>query len=151
MIEAARLAGVHDMILRLPQGYDTLVGERGAGLSGGQKQRIGLARALYGNPALIVLDEPNSNLDETGEAALKQAIDNLREAGKTVVLITHRTSIIAATTKLLLLVEGQLKLYGPTAHVLAALQNAPAQRDAAQTAQPEQQEATVTDTAEVPA
>jgi ATP-binding cassette subfamily C exporter for protease/lipase len=81
---------------------------------------------------------------------LKQAIDNLRESGKTVVLITHRTSIIAATTKLLLLVEGQLKLYGPTAHVLAALQNAPAQRDAAQTAQPEQQEATVTDTAEVP-
>jgi ATP-binding cassette subfamily C exporter for protease/lipase len=151
VIEAARLAGVHDMILRLPQGYDTLVGERGAGLSGGQKQRIGLARALYGNPALIVLDEPNSNLDETGEAALKQAIDNLREAGKTVVLITHRTSIIAATTKLLLLVEGQLKLYGPTAHVLAALQNAPAQRDAAQTAQPERQEATVTHTAEVPA
>jgi ATP-binding cassette subfamily C exporter for protease/lipase len=151
VIEAAKLAGVHDMILRLPQGYDTLVGDRGAGLSGGQKQRIGLARALYGNPALIVLDEPNSNLDETGEAALKQAIDSLREAGKTVVLITHRTSVIAATTKLLLLVEGQLKLYGPTAHVLAALQNAPAQRAAAQTPQPAQQQATAPDTEEVSA
>ncbi|HKR47626.1 MAG TPA: type I secretion system permease/ATPase [Paraburkholderia sp.] len=122
IVEAARHAGVHEMILRLPKGYDTLVGDRGAGLSGGQKQRIGLARALYGNPSLIVLDEPNSNLDEVGEAALRQAIDNLRAAGRTVVLITHRTSIIAATTKLLLLVEGQLRLFGPTPHVLAAIQ-----------------------------
>ncbi|MGF6837640.1 ATP-binding cassette subfamily C exporter for protease/lipase [Paraburkholderia youngii] len=134
VIEAAKLAGVHEMILRLPQGYDTLVGDRGAGLSGGQKQRIGLARALYGNPSFIVLDEPNSNLDETGEAALKLAIERLHAAGKTVVLITHRTSIIAATTKLLLLVEGQLRMYGPTAHVLAALQNAPANTAAAQSA-----------------
>ncbi len=132
VIEAARLAGVHDMILRLPQGYDTLVGERGAGLSGGQKQRLGLARALYGNPALIVLDEPNSNLDEIGEAALKLAIDQLRAAGRTVVLITHRTSIIAATTKLMLLVEGQMRMYGETSQVLAALQKAPAQQAAAQ-------------------
>ena len=132
VIEAARLAGVHDMILRLPQGYDTLVGERGAGLSGGQKQRLGLARALYDNPALIVLDEPNSNLDEIGEAALKLAIDQLRAAGRTVVLITHRTSIIAATTKLMLLVEGQMRMYGETSQVLAALQKAPAQQAAAQ-------------------
>jgi len=110
------------MILRLPKGYDTLVGDRCAGLSGGQKQRIGIARAHYGSPSLIVLDEPNSNLDEVGEAALKQAIDSLRAAGRTVVLITHRTSVIAATTKLLLLVEGQLRLYGPTAQVLAAIQ-----------------------------
>ncbi|MFL9922585.1 type I secretion system permease/ATPase [Paraburkholderia fungorum] len=136
VIEAAKLAGVHDMILRLPQGYDTLVGERGAGLSGGQKQRIGLARALYGNPAFIVLDEPNSNLDETGEAALKHAIDRLHAAGTTVVLITHRTSIIAATTKLLLLVEGQLRLFGPTQHVLAALQKAPAQQPPADATPP---------------
>jgi ATP-binding cassette, subfamily C, bacterial exporter for protease/lipase len=121
IVEAARLAGVHEMILRLPKGYDTLVGDRGAGLSGGQKQRIGLARALYGDPSLIVLDEPNSNLDEVGEAALAQAINNLRAANRTVVLITHRTSVIAATTKLLLLVEGQLRAYGPTAHVLAAI------------------------------
>jgi ATP-binding cassette, subfamily C, bacterial exporter for protease/lipase len=131
VIEAATLAGVHEMILRLPQGYDTLVGERGAGLSGGQKQRIGLARALYGGPSLIVLDEPNSNLDETGEAALTYAINSLRAAGKTVVVITHRTSIISATTKLLLLVEGQMKLFGPTPQVLAALSGAPAQQQAA--------------------
>ncbi|MGF7136358.1 ATP-binding cassette subfamily C exporter for protease/lipase [Paraburkholderia sp. EB58] len=147
VIEAARLAGVHDMILRLPQGYDTLVGDRGAGLSGGQKQRIGLARALYGDPALIVLDEPNSNLDEIGEAALKLAIESLRTAGRTVVLITHRTSIIAATTKLMLLVEGHLRLFGPTPHVLAALQNAPA----ASPAQPAGHQASNAGTAEVPA
>ncbi|MFM0391424.1 type I secretion system permease/ATPase [Paraburkholderia phytofirmans] len=158
VIEAAKLAGVHEMILRLPQGYDTLVGDRGAGLSGGQKQRIGLARALYGDPSFIVLDEPNSNLDETGEAALKQAIERLQAVGKTVVLITHRTSIIAATTKLLLLVEGQLRMYGPTAHVLAALQNAPAHTAAAHTAaaqpaaagttQPEHHQPSAADTAE---
>jgi ATP-binding cassette subfamily C exporter for protease/lipase len=150
VIEAAKLAGVHDMILRLPQGYDTLIGDRGAGLSGGQKQRLGLARALYGNPALIVLDEPNSNLDETGEAALKHAIDRLHAAGKTVVLITHRTSIIAATTKLLLLVEGQLRLFGPTSQVLAALQTAPAHRPAADTA-PASNRQTAAETADVPA
>lgn len=150
VIEAAKLAGVHDMILRLPQGYDTLIGDRGAGLSGGQKQRLGLARALYGSPALIVLDEPNSNLDETGEAALKQAIDGLHVAGKTVVLITHRTSIIAATTKLLLLVEGQLRLFGPTSQVLAALQTAPAHRPAADTASASNRQ-TATETADVPA
>ncbi|MGA7816432.1 type I secretion system permease/ATPase [Caballeronia sp.] len=144
VIEAATLAGVHEMILRLPQGYDTLVGDRGAGLSGGQKQRIGLARALYGNPSLIVLDEPNSNLDDIGEAALKVAIDRLRVAGKTVVLITHRTSIIAATTKLLLLVEGQLRLFGPTQHVLAELSKAPAQ-------QANNQQAVAAENNEVPA
>ena len=136
VIDAARLAGVHEMILRLPQGYDTLVGDRGAGLAGGQKQRIGLARALYGNPSLIVLDEPNSNLDETGEAALRHAIDRLRAARKTVVLITHRTSIIAATTKLLLLVDGQLRLFGPTPNVLAALQQTPAQQPTTDIPQP---------------
>lgn len=156
VIEAAQLAGVHEMILRLPQGYDTLVGDRGAGLSGGQKQRIGLARALYGNPSFIVLDEPNSNLDETGEAALKHAIERLQSAGKTVVLITHRTSIIAATTKLLLLVEGQMRMYGPTAHVLAALQGAPAQQAAAQPApakhaQSENLQPSAADTAEATA
>jgi ATP-binding cassette subfamily C exporter for protease/lipase len=152
VIEAAKLAGVHEMILRLPQGYDTLVGDRGAGLSGGQKQRIGLARALYGDTSFIVLDEPNSNLDETGEAALKHAIERLHSAGKTVVLITHRTSIIAATTKLLLLVEGQLRMYGPTPHVLAALQNAPAQSAAAEpaaarTTQPDNHQPSAAETA----
>ncbi|MGY8526621.1 type I secretion system permease/ATPase [Paracidovorax citrulli] len=121
VIAAAQLASVHEMILRFPQGYDTPIGDGGAGLSGGQKQRIGLARALYGAPPLIVLDEPNSNLDETGEAALARAIGMLRQAGKTVVLVTHRTSSIAVTTKLLLLVDGQARMFGPTQQVLASI------------------------------
>lgn len=155
IVEAARLAGVHEMILRLPNGYDTLVGDRGAGLSGGQKQRIGLARALYGSPSLIVLDEPNSNLDEVGEAALRQAIENLRAANRTVVLITHRMNIIAATTKLMLLVEGQLRLFGPTPHVLAAIQQPQAAAQAAAAAQASQAKpagnASIGNEAEVPA
>jgi ATP-binding cassette subfamily C exporter for protease/lipase len=124
VIEAARLAGVHEMILRFPQGYDTLMGEEGGGLSGGQKQRIALARALYGDPALVVLDEPNSNLDEAGEAALMHAITALRERGRTVVLVTHRSGVLAATTKLLLLKGGRVQAFGPTPQVLAALQRA---------------------------
>lgn len=124
VVEAAKRAGVHDMILHLPKGYDTLLGDGGAGLSGGQKQRLGLARAMYGDPALIVLDEPNSNLDEVGEQALVQAVLDLRRRGKTIVLITHRTSIIGATNKLLLMRDGTAQLFGPTNDVLAALQEA---------------------------
>jgi ATP-binding cassette subfamily C exporter for protease/lipase len=122
VVLAAQRAGVHDMILHLPKGYDTLLGIDGMGLSGGQKQRLGLARAMYGDPALIILDEPNSNLDETGEQALVMAITDLRQRGKTIVLITHRTSIIGVTTKLLLLRDGQLQMFGPTEQVLSALQ-----------------------------
>jgi ATP-binding cassette, subfamily C, bacterial exporter for protease/lipase len=122
VVEAAKRAGVHDMILHLPKGYDTPLGDGGAGLSGGQRQRLGLARAMYGDPSLLVLDEPNSNLDDVGEAALVQAIQDLRRRGKTIVLITHRTSVIGVTNKLLLLREGVVNAFGPTNQVLQALQ-----------------------------
>lgn len=122
VVLAAQRAGVHEMILQLARGYDTLLGDGGAGLSGGQRQRIGLARALYGDPALLVLDEPNASLDDVGEQALVAAIAGLRQRGKTVVLITHRTSVIGVTNKLLLLREGVAELFGSTAQVLAALQ-----------------------------
>jgi ATP-binding cassette subfamily C exporter for protease/lipase len=124
VVAAAKRAGVHDMILHLPQGYDTILGEGGAGLSGGQKQRLGLARAMYGDPSLLVLDEPNSNLDDVGEQALVQAVAALRQQGKTVVLITHRTNIIGVTNKLLILRDGMLSMFGPTQDVLNALNEA---------------------------
>lgn len=119
VVQAAKRAGVHEMILRLPQGYDTPLGDGGAGLSGGQKQRLGLARALYDDPSLIVLDEPNSNLDEVGEKGLLAAIDDLRQRGKTIVMITHRSSVLAATNKILLLIDGVSRLFGPSAEVMA--------------------------------
>jgi len=121
VIQAARLAGIHDMILHLPKGYDTVLGDGGAGLAGGQKQRLGLARAMYGDPSLIVLDEPNSNLDELGEQALVAAINDLRQRDRTIVLITHRTSIIGITTKLLFLRDGTVQMFGPTNTVLQEL------------------------------
>ena len=122
VVVAAKRAGVHDMILQLPKGYDTLLGDGGAGLSGGQKQRLGLARAMYGDPSVLVRDEPNSNLDDVGEHALVAAIQDLRQRGKTIVLITHRTSVIGITNKLLLLRDGTVAAFGPTDQVLAALQ-----------------------------
>jgi ATP-binding cassette, subfamily C, bacterial exporter for protease/lipase len=124
VVLAAKRTGVHEMILQLPQGYDTLLGDGGAGLSGGQKQRIGLARAMYDDPSLLVLDEPNSNLDDIGEQALVAAVKDLRARGKTLILITHRQSAISVTNKLLLLRDGASQMFGPTAQVLAALAKA---------------------------
>jgi ATP-binding cassette subfamily C exporter for protease/lipase len=124
IIAAAKRAGVHDMILHFPKGYDTVLGESGAGLSGGQKQRLGLARAMYNDPTILVLDEPNSNLDDMGEQALLMAINDLKQHGKTIVLVTHRPAILSVTTKLLLIQDGNLTAYGPRDQVLAALQQA---------------------------
>lgn len=121
VILAAKRAGVHEMILNMPEGYDTPLGDGGAGLSGGQKQRLGLARTMYDDPSLIVLDEPNSNLDDVGEQALLAALVDLKKRGKTIILITHRTSIISVTTKLLLLQDGSAKLFGPTNQVIEQL------------------------------
>jgi PrtD family type I secretion system ABC transporter len=121
VIVAARSAGLHELILRLPQGYDTPVGDGGGFLSGGMRQRIGLARALYGEPALLVLDEPNSNLDDAGEAALLQALQQARARGATIVVVTHRRNLIGVANKMLVLNDGQLQLYGPTEQVLARL------------------------------
>lgn len=124
VIDAAQMTGVHDMILHFPQGYDTPIGVSGGFLSGGQRQRIALARAVYGHPSLIVLDEPNANLDDVGEAALLRAVEALRKAGSTVVLITHRTNIISSVNKILLLRDGQVAAFGPRDDVLKALAQA---------------------------
>ena len=121
VVAAARMAGVHELILQLPQGYDTLIGANGGGLSGGQRQRIGLARALYRAPRLVVLDEPNSNLDDTGEQMLAEALRKLKQSGATVFVITHRSGVLANVDKLLVLSQGELSLYGPRDKVWAHL------------------------------
>ena len=121
VIAAARSAGLHDMILRFPKGYDTPMGEAGSLLSGGQRQRVGLARAIYGDPALIVLDEPNANLDDVGEAALMNAVRELKAKGRTVFLITHRPGAVAVADQLLVLRDGRVQAQGPRDTVLAEL------------------------------
>ncbi|HAT4517801.1 TPA: type I secretion system permease/ATPase [Serratia marcescens] len=128
VVTAAMLAGVHELILHFPAGYDTVLGHGGSGLSGGQKQRIALARALYDDPVLLVMDEPNASLDEAGEQALNQAILQLRAAGKTLVLISHRPQLIATTTHLLLLEGGSVRTFGPTTQVITTLQQAQRQQ-----------------------
>ncbi|TBW09724.1 type I secretion system permease/ATPase [Azotobacter chroococcum subsp. isscasi] len=121
VIQAARAAGVHEMILQLPEGYDTVIGSEGLNLSGGQRQRIGLARALYGQPRLLVLDEPNSNLDDVGERALANALRQVKASGATIFVITHRTSLLAQLDSLLVMHEGTVSLFGPRDKVLARL------------------------------
>ncbi len=119
VIEAARNAGVHEMILALPRGYDTQIGDGGSQLSGGQKQRMGLARALFGDPAILVFDEPNSNLDEEGEACLIEAIRRLKDAGRTIVIIAHKPSVLVHVDKVMVMRDGVMVMFGPRADVMA--------------------------------
>jgi len=121
VIEAAKLAGVHEMIVRMPLGYETPIGRDGSWLSAGQRQRIGLARALYGNPFLLVLDEPNSNLDQEGEVALETAIASARNRGCIVIVVAHRPAILAQATHVVLLRNGRMEGFGPRDEVLAPL------------------------------
>ena len=135
IVEAAQLANVHDLIMRLPKGYDTPLGENGARLSAGQRQRVALARCLYGDPVLFVLDEPNSNLDAEGEAALDRAIRVSMERGASVVVIAHRPSALASIQQILVLSEGRTVALGPRDEILKKVLNRPAV-GAAQPAQP---------------
>jgi ABC-type protease/lipase transport system fused ATPase/permease subunit len=121
IVEAAQIAGVHELILSMPEGYSTRIGERGILLSGGQRQRIGLARALYGNPFLAVLDEPNANLDAEGEAALTRAIAIMRARRSIVIVISHRPSALAALDTALVLHRGDMLAFGPRDEVFARL------------------------------
>jgi ATP-binding cassette subfamily C protein len=137
ILAAAKSAGVHDMIVQLSDGYQTVVGEGGAGLSAGQRQRIALARALYGDPFLVVLDEPNSNLDAAGEAALTQAIQSIRARGGIAIVIAHRPAALAAVDKVLAMAKGQVQAFGPKSEVLRqVLQAAPVPPPAAQASPP---------------
>ena len=122
VIEAAKLAGVHALILNLPDGYDTLVGRKGEALSGGQRQRLGLARALYGNPRIVVLDEPNSNLDEEGEKTLMHTLAALKQRAVTVLMVTHKPAVLSMVDSIMVLQAGQIAAYGPRQDVLAKME-----------------------------
>jgi ATP-binding cassette subfamily C protein len=131
VVAAAGEAGVHDLILQLPQGYDTPLGLMGAGLSAGQAQRIALARALFGEPALLVLDEPNAFLDQNGESSLVAAITKARSRGAAIVVIAHRKGVLECADRLLVLEEGRPKLIGPAAEIVARLAGPPSAENAA--------------------
>jgi ATP-binding cassette subfamily C protein EexD len=121
IVAAAKLAGVHEMTLHLPKGYDTVIGGAGGMLSGGQRQRIGLARAVFGDPKLLILDEPNSNLDDQGEKELVEALRRIKTQGCTIVIITHRTMVLQCVDKILVMKEGAAVSFGPKDRVLASL------------------------------
>jgi ATP-binding cassette subfamily C exporter for protease/lipase len=118
VIAAAKAASLHDVILRFPKGYDTQVGERGSLLAGGLRQRIGLARALYGGPVLVVLDEPNANLDDVGEKALLQALQWLRQRGAAVVMVTHERRLLSVTDRVVILNQGRVHFAGSMEELL---------------------------------
>jgi ATP-binding cassette, subfamily C, type I secretion system permease/ATPase len=130
VVAAAKAAGIHDMVLHLSDGYDTQIISNGNVLSAGQRQRLGLARALYGNPRLILLDEPNSNLDQAGDKALLETLENLREQRTTVIIISHRNNVLSQVDNILLLVNGDVALHGERDQVLTALQQTPTKTQA---------------------
>lgn len=144
IVEAAKTAGAHNFILTLPNGYDTVIGDRGKLLSGGQRQRIALARAIYGDTRVVVLDEPNANLDANGEAELRRAVEILKKQGRTVVVVTHRPGILPAVDKIAVLRSGEVVSFGPRDEVLAALNKASAAAANGNAAQRPGQQATVT-------
>jgi ATP-binding cassette subfamily C protein EexD len=125
VVTAAKKAGMHEMILELPNGYDTVISSTSGALSGGQRQRVGLARALYGNPVFVVLDEPNANLDDAGERALAHSIEQLKAEGATLFVISHRTSVLKNMDKLLVMKDGQVSMFGPRDEVLAQFAKKP--------------------------
>lgn len=131
VIAAAKQAGVHELVLSFPKGYDTRIGDGGIVLSGGQRQRIGLARALYGNPKFVILDEPNSNLDDEGEKALVESWKQLKAQGTTLVVVSHKPGLLAGVDKILMLKAGQLVMYGPRDAVFQKLAEAQVQQRAA--------------------
>ena len=125
VVDAAKLAGAHDTIVQLEDGYETMIGAGGVNLSGGQRQRVGLARAFYGRPALIVLDEPTSNLDAVGEGSVRAAVDELKGSGHTVVIIAHRPSLVGGVDKIMVVQKGRLTHFGPTAEVMPQVTRRP--------------------------
>jgi ATP-binding cassette subfamily C protein/ATP-binding cassette subfamily C exporter for protease/lipase/ATP-binding cassette subfamily C protein EexD len=141
VVAAAKLAHAHLMIQEMPDGYDTRIGESGPILSGGQRQRIGLARAIFGDPKIVILDEPNANLDQAGETALAAAIRELKARGTTIIVVGHRPSTLSEATKILLLREGAVQMFGERDAVMTRMREATAAARASQNVAQEQSEA----------